>query len=99
MHKDDEMHFTGRDVQVDAIKKLKRQVLGCIADDFTVFISHTGKDAMEAKVEGIVCFYDETCVSTGIIWSNVSPLRSKAVLCLLRSCHLRTFSATDVCSG
>ena len=87
VHKDDELYFTGRDVQVDAIKKLKRQVHGCIADDFTVFISHTGKDAMaavfaaylakELKDEGIVFFYDETCLSTGDNLEQRIPAEAK----------------------
>ena len=87
VHKDDELYFTGIDVQVDAIKKLKRLVLGCIADDFTVFISHTGKDtraadfaaylAKELKDEGIVFFYDETCLPTGDKLEQRIPAEAK----------------------
>ena len=70
MHIDDEPYYEHQ-VQVNAIKKLKRRVLGEIADK-PVFISHTGKDTRAADFaaclekdlegEGVVYYYDETCL-------------------------------------
>ena len=76
-------------VQISYVRKLKRKVIGCIADDSAAFISHTGQDPaagnfaahLHDKLEDqdMLHFYDGLSIEPGEEWKE--RIRSEVEKC------------------